>query len=97
MHLVSKSIIAREIIFTLIMNSSDISIASEITTAPSTSSSSSSNLSPTYATPKEFTLFHKLLSLMTSLEEYSKRYVSEFMFALCDSDCKSSFLSFFMF
>lgn len=72
-------------------SSSSSSLSTTLSTTEIKLNPSTSNLSPTYATPKEFSLFHKLLSLMTSLEEYSKRYVSEFMFALCDSDGNLSF------
>jgi hypothetical protein len=85
---VSKSPLARELIFSLIVNPNDTTLAPSPPEPqpPLPSSPSSSNLSPTHAIPKEFSLFHKLLSLMTSLEEYSKRYASEFLFSLCDSD-----------
>jgi hypothetical protein len=66
----------------LIINPSDTNLAPP----PPQPTPPSSNLSPTLAIPKEFSLFHKLLSLMTSLEEYSKRYASEFLFSLCGSD-----------
>lgn len=94
-QLVAKSPLAREIIFSLIVNPSD-TLPLPDTPLPKTSvghpslSSSSSNLHPSIGLPKEFSLFHKLLSLMTSLEQYSKRYASEFLFSLCGSDRKCS-------
>ena len=39
--------------------------------------------------PAPFSLYQQLLSLMTSLEPYSKRYAAEFMFALCGEDGRS--------
>jgi hypothetical protein len=38
--------------------------------------------------PADFSLLQQLLALMTSMEVYSKRYASEFMFALCGEDGK---------
>lgn len=87
--LASKSEVARYVLYAQVVSTQRNGLAIPASLASGSLSDdygvACPSVSPTLK-PAQFSLLQQLLSLMTSMEVYTKRYASEFMFALCGED-----------